>query len=73
MRDAAYAALEESARIQAHERAARWLEQAGESDALIIAEHFLRGGLKECAASYLYRAAEQALERSDLRRGARTR
>lgn len=65
-REAAYASLIPSDRETAHYAAATWLERVGESDAIVQAEHFDRGGKPALAATLYRRAAEQALEGSDL-------
>lgn len=66
MREAAYASLPERDRVVSHGLAGKWLEQAGESDALLLAEHFERGGEPVHAVRWFLRAAEHALEGSDL-------
>lgn len=66
MRDAAYAALTDEDRELGHRLAALWLERTGESDALALAEHFERGGLRERAAHWYLRRSRQALEGGDL-------
>lgn len=49
VREAVYGMLTEGDRVAGHWRAAQWLEQAGETDVTILAEHFAlcgyRGGL----------------------------
>lgn len=64
-REAVYATLVPSDQTAAHRAAALWLEQAGETDPLILAEHFEIGGEPARAAAQFRRAAEQALEGSD--------
>lgn len=66
VREAAYAMLTEDDRRLGHALAGAWLEQAGEQDSLILAEHFLRGGDADRAIPHYLRAAEQSLEASDL-------
>lgn len=44
VREAAYGMLTEGDRVLGHWLAGQWLEQAGESDAAILEEHFERGG-----------------------------
>jgi tetratricopeptide (TPR) repeat protein len=66
MREAAYAALTEDDRKLGHRLVAEWLEQAGESHALVLAEHFERGLESGRAIGWYRRAAEQALEGNDL-------
>ncbi|HEY8946949.1 MAG TPA: serine/threonine-protein kinase PknK, partial [Polyangiaceae bacterium] len=65
-RDAAYAALTDDDRELGHRLAANWLERAGESDALVLAEHFERGSLQERAVEWYLRGTRQALEGGDL-------
>lgn len=64
-RDAAYATLLDADRVIGHRLAAEWLERIGVHDALMIAEHFERGGERLRAAAHLQRAAEQALSAND--------
>ncbi|MEO5729104.1 MAG: serine/threonine-protein kinase PknK, partial [Byssovorax sp.] len=66
VREAAYATLVEADRALGHWLAAEWLEQMGHADALEMAEHFRRGGEPARSARWYRRAAEQALEASDL-------
>ncbi len=66
VREAAYGMLTEPDRALGHHLAARWLEQRGESDAVVLAEHFERGGEPERAAAGYARAAAQAFEGHDL-------
>jgi tetratricopeptide (TPR) repeat protein len=66
VRDAAYAMLVGEDRVLGHRLAAAWLEEAGERDALTLAEHFDRGQAADRALAWYRRAAEQALEGNDL-------
>jgi serine/threonine protein kinase len=66
VREAAYAMLTDADRALGHRLAGEWLERKGEADALVLAEHFELGGERERAAAGYLRAAEQALEGSDL-------
>ncbi|MGD0528024.1 MAG: protein kinase, partial [Polyangiaceae bacterium] len=66
VREAAYAMLVGEDRVLGHRLAAAWLEEAGERDALTLAEHFDRGQAAERALAWYQRAAEQALEGNDL-------
>jgi len=66
LRDAAYETLVERDRALAHGVAGEWLEGRGETDALVLAEHFARGGQRARAATWFRRAAEHALEGNDL-------
>jgi eukaryotic-like serine/threonine-protein kinase len=66
VRDAAYAMLTDADRAVGHSLAGTWLEVSGEDDPLRLAEHFDRGGQPARALRWYHRAAEQALEGSDL-------
>ena len=66
VREAAYATLTEEDRALGHRLAAEWLEAGGASDAVSLAEHFLRGGEPLRAVRWYRRAAEQALAADDL-------
>jgi hypothetical protein len=66
VREAAYGMLTEADRRLGHRLAGAWLEQAGEQDAAVLAEHFERGGELGAAGDHFERAAEQALEANDL-------
>lgn len=65
VRDAAYGTLTDEDRRLGHRLAASWLEAAGETDALLLAEHLVRGGEPARAAGWLVRAAEQAFDAND--------
>ena len=62
LREAAYAMLTDADRALGHRLAGEWLEQRGESDALVLAEHFERGGEPARAAALL--PARRASRRS---------
>ncbi|WP_437671589.1 serine/threonine-protein kinase [Sorangium sp. So ce131] len=66
VREAAYSTLTEIDRRLGHRLAGAWLEEAGERDALVLAEHFEHGEVIGASARYYERAAEQALEANDL-------
>jgi len=66
MRDGAYALLTEEDREVGHRLAGEWLRRAGEQDAVVLAEHFDRGGARNEAIRWFHRAADQALEGNDL-------
>jgi tetratricopeptide (TPR) repeat protein len=66
VREAAYATFTEGDRVLAHRLAADWLERAGETEAIVVAEHCKRGGDLTRAVRWYQRAAEQALESNDL-------
>ena len=63
---AAYAMLTPADKELGHRLAAEWLERAGESDALVLAAHFERGGRPARAATCYARAGEVLLEGNDL-------
>ncbi|HEY8041516.1 MAG TPA: protein kinase [Polyangiaceae bacterium] len=65
VREAAYAMLTERDRRAGHALAAAWLEERGETSALVLAEHWERGGETARALRGYERAAEQALEGND--------
>ena len=73
LREGAYAMLTEEDRSLGHRLAAGWLVEHGESDPLVIAEHFERGkDASRAAAHYLRAAGAGALGRQPQRRhGAR--
>ena len=66
LREAVYATLTPEDRALGHRLAAGFLEAAGVTDALALAEHFRRGELPERAARYYLAAAREALEGTDL-------
>jgi len=66
--EAAYARIPEPERRKAHRTAARWLEEAGERDPIVLADQYERGGDGQSAAGLLAVAAHLALEASDLQR-----
>jgi serine/threonine protein kinase/tetratricopeptide (TPR) repeat protein len=66
VREGAYEMLTEQDRALGHRLAGAWLVDAGESDAIVLAEHFDRGGEPAKAVGWYRRAAEQALEGHDL-------
>jgi len=65
LREAAYAMLTEGDRALGHRLAGRWLERAGETDAMALAGHFERGQMPAAAARAYLRAAEDALHGND--------
>ncbi|WP_437314316.1 protein kinase domain-containing protein [Sorangium sp. So ce385] len=67
LRDGAYAMLTDADRTLGHRLAGEWLERHGEGDALVLAEHFERGGERPRAALHYRAAARQAQLGSDLR------
>jgi eukaryotic-like serine/threonine-protein kinase len=66
VREAAYAMLTRDDRVLGHRLAGDWLEAAGASDAMALAEHFRRGEEPAGALRWYQRAAEQALKANDL-------
>ncbi|HVV52987.1 MAG TPA: AAA family ATPase, partial [Polyangia bacterium] len=66
VREAAYAMLTDEDQLLGHRLAGDWLEQAGAADAMVLAEHFRRGGEPVRAARWYERAAAQALSANDL-------
>ncbi|MEM9487750.1 MAG: protein kinase, partial [Myxococcota bacterium] len=66
LRDGAYAMLTDEDRQLGHRLAGAWLEEVGENDSQVLAEHFERGQQPERALPHLRHAAEDALRRSDL-------
>jgi eukaryotic-like serine/threonine-protein kinase len=67
VREAAYATLTDDDRTLGHRLAAEWLERSGESEPVVLAEHFHRGSMPARAAGWYARAAERALEGDDVR------
>ncbi|HEU4409563.1 MAG TPA: serine/threonine-protein kinase PknK, partial [Polyangiaceae bacterium] len=65
VRDSAYATFPEADRARAHRAAARWLEQTGEADPLVLAAHYERGGEPARAAACYHRAAALSLAGND--------
>ncbi len=66
VREAAYATLTEPDRVLGHRLAAAWLRQAGETDAMVLAEHLRLGGEPAEAAGSFLAAALSALDADDL-------
>jgi len=65
VRDAAYALVPESQKPTGHQLAGQWLEQAGEHDPQVLAEHARLGQQPQRAIRFYLRAAEQFFERND--------
>jgi hypothetical protein len=63
VRDAAYGLLPDDLRSAGHLRAGEWLEAAGESSPLVLAEHYKLGGQKQKAIHFFTRACRQNCER----------
>lgn len=66
IRDAAYEMLSDKERLVGHRAAGRWLEQRGEQDARVLADHAQRGGEAARAVTHYVRAVEQSFSRNDL-------
>jgi hypothetical protein len=66
VREAAYAMTTDEDRRVGHALAGEWLEAAGETDPVVLAEHFERGGRADRAAAQWARAAGRALDGDDL-------
>jgi len=65
LREAAYAMLTEADRILGHRLAAGWLEQQGESDPMVLAQHCDQGQEPVRAGRFYFQAAEQAMRAGD--------
>jgi hypothetical protein len=65
LREGAYAMLTEADRILGHRLAAAWLEQQGESDPMVLAQHCDRGEEPGRAGRFYFQAAERALRADD--------
>jgi eukaryotic-like serine/threonine-protein kinase len=66
LRQAAYEMLPPAEKRLGHLLAGRYLEQAGERDGLVLADHFERAAENECAIHWLGVAAKQALDADDV-------
>ncbi|HZF49685.1 MAG TPA: protein kinase [Polyangiaceae bacterium] len=66
VRDAAYSLLADANRVTGHRLACRYLVEIGETDAMALAEHALRGEDNDRAIEFFLRAADQSLELNDL-------
>jgi len=65
LREGAYAMLTEADRSVGHRLAAAWLEQQGESDPMVLAQHCDQGQEPVQAARFYFQSAERALRASD--------
>lgn len=65
VREAAYGLIAPDERQRGHALAARWLEERGERDYLLLAEHYQRGACVEDAARCQAHAAAQAYLKND--------
>jgi tetratricopeptide (TPR) repeat protein len=66
VRDAAYALVPSSHKSTGHRLAGEWLEQVGESEPQVLAEHARLGQQPQRAIHFYLRAAEQLFERHDI-------
>ncbi len=66
VREAGYAMLTPEDRERGHRLAGNWLENSGEPEALVLAQHFEQGALPERALGWCRTAAAEALEGNDL-------
>ena len=66
LRDAAYGLMLDEDRRLGHRLVAAYLEQSGERDPMVLAEHYRLGGRPERAAVHFARAGYLALATSDL-------
>jgi eukaryotic-like serine/threonine-protein kinase len=65
LREGAYTMLTAEDLALGHKLAGEWLERHGEQDAVLLAEHFQKGGGRERAAHHYLRAVEQSLRGGD--------
>jgi PAS domain-containing protein len=65
LREGAYSMLTGEDRVLGHRLAGEWLEAHGEHDALVLAEHFEKGGDGERAGRHYLRAAMQVHSAND--------
>ncbi len=70
LRDASYSLVPAALKPRGHALAGAWLEQAGEQDPMLLAEHYQLGQQQERAVHFLTRASEWLFKRQDLQ-GAR--
>lgn len=66
VREAAYVMLTEEDQRLGHRLAGEWLLRAGETDAVVLATHYDRGGASDSACRLYEMAAEQSLAAGDL-------
>lgn len=64
-REAAYGSLTGDDRERGHMRAGTWLDEVGESEAIVLAEHYRLGGAFGAAIAWYRRAAKQSLEANE--------
>ncbi|APR76040.1 Adenylate cyclase [Minicystis rosea] len=66
LREGAYATLTHDDRTLGHRLAGEWLERVGETEPIVLAEHFERGAVPGRAAAFLGRAARRAQLANDI-------
>ncbi len=66
LQEAAYGMLTSEDRARGHRLAGSWLENNGEPDAIVLAQHYEQGELADRALFWCQLAAEEALEANDL-------
>ncbi len=71
VREAAYGMLTDADRRLGHRLAGEWLQYTGETEAMVLAEHFERGGEAARAAAWYRPAVDQALAAGDFRGAAK--
>lgn len=71
LREAAYAMLTAADRQRAHRLAGSWLEESGEPDAGVLAQHFELGAQSDRAVEWYLTASAEALDANDFRETAR--
>jgi tetratricopeptide (TPR) repeat protein len=67
LRDAAYGLVPDSHKAMGHQRAGAWLEQLGEPEPRVLAEHYHLGQDKTLAIPFYIRAAEQLYAQNEWR------
>jgi tetratricopeptide (TPR) repeat protein len=67
LRDAAYGLVPDSHKALGHQRAGTWLEQMGEPEPRVLAEHYHLGQDKTLAIPFYIRAAEQLYAQNEWR------
>jgi len=66
LREGANAMLTETDRIRGHRLAAEWLERQGESEPMVLAQHYDRGREPAQAGRFYFQAAARAVQTGDL-------
>ncbi|MDC0744532.1 protein kinase domain-containing protein [Polyangium mundeleinium] len=66
LRDAAYGLLTDADRALGHRLSCAYLEQIGETDPMVLAEHARAGGDLARAAAHYFRAAQQSYQQDDI-------